>query len=136
MKKTMLLLGLLGLMISAGYAQKVKADQLPAAIKAAFAKNHPGLTKVSWEMEKKDFEAGFTLNGKETSEVYAANGALLETEVSITVAELPTAVKAKLKGQKIAEAAKITKANGTVVYEAEVKGKDLLFDTQGNSIKP
>lgn len=135
-KKAALVCIALGFMAPASYAQKVNAGKVPAAVKAAFAKNHPGLAKVSWEMEKTDFEAGFILNGKETSEVYAASGALLETEVEIKATELPDAVKAKLKGQKIAEAAKITKANGTVVYEAEVKGKDLLFDAQGNAIKP
>ena len=31
--------------------------------------------------------------------------------------------------------AKITKADGSVVYEAEIKGKDLLFDAKGNLIK-
>ena len=37
---------------------------------------------------------------------------------------------------KISETAKITKADGTVVFEVEVKGKDLLFDAKGNIIKP
>lgn len=115
-------------------AQKLSADKVPATVKAAFTKLHPG-TKVAWEMEKKNFEAGFTAGGKKTSEVYMANGMLVETEVEIKSTELPIAVLAKLKGLKIAEAAKITKADGTVNYEAEVKGKDLLFDAKGNSIK-
>ncbi len=136
MKKTAVLCLALGLAVSTSYAQKVSAGKVPAPVKAAFAKNHAGLAKVSWEMEKANFEAGFTLNGKETSEVYSPQGVLLETEVAIKVAELPDAVKMKLKGLKVAEAAKITKANGTVVYEAEVKGKDLLFDAQGNPVKP
>lgn len=116
-------------------AQKNNATKVPAQVKAAFTKLHAG-TKVSWEMEKQDYEAGFTLNGKETSEVYSAKGVLLETEVEIKSTELPAAVLTKLKGMKIAEAAKITKADGTIHYEAEVKGKDLLFDSNGNQIKP
>jgi hypothetical protein len=115
-------------------AQKLSADKVPAPVKTAFAKLHPG-AKANWELEKKNYEAGFTVSGKETSEVYAASGVLLETEVEIKSTELPTAVLAKLKGMKIAEAAKITKADGTVNYEAEVKGKDLLFDAQGNAVK-
>ena len=31
--------------------------------------------------------------------------------------------------------AKITKANGEMIYEAEIKGKDLLFDMNGNFIE-
>lgn len=116
-------------------AQKVAVSKVPALVKATFTKNHPGI-KAEWEMEKQNFEAGFTLNGKETSEVYAPAGTLLETEVSIKSTELPAAVLAKLKGMKIAEAAKITKADGKIIYEAEVKGKDLLFDANGIAVKP
>ncbi|NTE00384.1 hypothetical protein G6M26_30635 [Agrobacterium tumefaciens] len=115
-------------------AQKVAAAKVPSTVKTSFAKNHPGV-KVNWELEKQNYEAGFTLKGKETSEVYSAAGSLLETEISIHSNELPAAVLAKLKGMKIAEAAKITKADGTVNYEAEVKGKDLLFDAKGNALK-
>ena len=116
-------------------AQKLSTEKVPAPVKAAFEKLHPH-TRVNWEMEKKNYEAGFTANGKETSEVYNAGGSLLETEVAIKVAELPASVQSKLKGMKVAEAAKITKADGSVNYEAEVKGKDLLFDPNGNPVKP
>ncbi|MNI69915.1 hypothetical protein D3C87_720770 [compost metagenome] len=120
--------------VSMAQAQKLNAAKVPAEVKAAFTKLHAG-TKVSWEMEKQNYEAGFTWNGKETSEVYSAKGLLLETEVEIKSTELPAAVLAKLKGVKIAEAAKITKADGSIYYEAEVKGKDLLFDSNGNPVK-
>ncbi|GGI23770.1 hypothetical protein [Pedobacter mendelii] len=116
-------------------AQKLSIGKVPSAVKTTFVKNHPGV-KANWEMEKTNFEAGFNLNGKETSEVYSTAGSLLETEVSIQSSELPAAVLAKLKGMKISEVAKITKADGKVNYEAEVKGKDLLFDANGNAIKP
>lgn len=121
--------------ITAAQAQKLSAAKVPAQVITAFTKLHPGV-KASWEMEKQDYEAGFNLNGKEVSEVYAAKGTLLETEIEIKPTELPAAVLAKLKGTKIAEAAKITKADGAIRYEAEVKGKDLLFDPNGNPVKP
>ncbi|MFD2288235.1 hypothetical protein GJU39_16035 [Pedobacter petrophilus] len=125
----------MGGMVTVTFAQKVAAAKVPASVKTAFAKNHPGI-KEDWEMEKKNYEAEFTLNGKETSEVYTTTGFLIETEVSIKSSEFPAAVLAKLKGMKIAESAKITKADGTVKYEAEVKGRDLLFDANGNRVKP
>lgn len=121
-------------MATVAHAQKLNAAKVPAPVIAAFTKLHVG-TKVLWEMEKQDYEAGFKLNGKETSEVYSAKGMLLETETAIKPSELPAAVLAKLKGTKIAEAAKITKANGSIYYEAELKGKDLLFDVNGNPVK-
>ncbi|MFC3562889.1 hypothetical protein [Pedobacter jamesrossensis] len=135
MKKIFGIFLLMGGVVSATFAQKVAAGKVPAAVKTAFTKNHPGI-KVNWEMEKQNFEAGFTLNGKETSEVYSAAGSLLEREVAIKTSEFPAAVMLKLKGMKVAEAAKITKADGSVSYEAEVKGKDLLFDANGNLLKP
>ena len=125
----------MGVMVTVTFAQKVAAAKVPAAVKTAFAKNHPGV-KVNWEKEKENYEAGFSVSGKETSEVYAVSGSLIETEVSIKTSEFPAAVMLKLKGMKVAEAAKITKADGSVNYEAEVKGKDLLFYANGNPVKP
>jgi uncharacterized membrane protein YkoI len=135
MKRIFGILLLAGSTVITAQAQKINATKVPTQVKAAFTKLHAG-TKVSWEMEKQDYEAGFTLKGKKTSEIYSAKGMLLETEVEIKTTELPSVVLAKLKGQKIAETAKITKADGTIHYEAEVKGKDLLFDSNGNQIKP
>lgn len=135
MKKLFGLLSVMAVLTISANAQKVSAEKMPAPVKATFAKLHPN-TKVMWEMEGKNYEAGFKVKGVETSEVYAASGTLMETEVEIKVSELPAAVMAKLKGMKITEAAKITKANGSVTYEAEVKGKDLVFDANGNPVKP
>ncbi|MBC6108974.1 hypothetical protein ACFOG5_13405 [Pedobacter fastidiosus] len=134
MKRIFGIFVLIGGLASVSLAQKLDVAKVPASVKAAFAKRHPA-TKVNWEMEKVNYEAGFSLNGKEISEVYAKSGALLETEIEIKSSELPTPVLAKLRGMKIAEAARITKADGTLNYEAEVKGKDLLFDANGNPIK-
>jgi formylmethanofuran dehydrogenase subunit C len=39
------------------------------------------------------------------------------------------------KGAKIVEAGKVTNAAGTHMYEAEIKGKDLIFDENGNFLK-
>jgi hypothetical protein len=133
MKKLLGVFVMLGFVASTGYAQKIMANKVPVEVKAAFAKNHTN-GKVSWIKEEANYEAEFTLNGKETSEVYTAKGILIETETEIKVSEFPDLVKMKLKGQKVTEAAKITKADGTVVYEAEIAGKDILFDAKGNSV--
>jgi hypothetical protein len=134
MKRIVYVIVLLVFVATTSQAQKLYATKVPSAVKAAFSKTHSGVSKVSWSKEDANFEAEFSLNGKETSNVYTANGTFVESEVEIKVAELPAVVKMKLKDQKVAEAAKITKANGSVIYEAEVKGKDLLFDADGNSV--
>ena len=38
------------------------------------------------------------------------------------------------KNKKIKEAAKIITEKGNLIYEAEIKGKDLFFDENGNFI--
>jgi hypothetical protein len=118
--------------------QKVSASKVPPAVKTSFAKQFPG-TKVSWELENGNYEAGFEQQGHEMAALFQANGALIESEVEIKISELPATVtdyvKSHYKGSKIKEAAKITKASGEVNYEAEVNGKDVIFDSNGNPVK-
>lgn len=119
-------------------AQKLDALKVPAAVKASFAGKYPGASP-RWEKEDGKFEAGFKQGSQSMSAVYEANGTMTESEISIKVAELPAAVlsyvKEHYKGAAIKEAAKITKADGTVNYEAEVNKMDVLFDANGNFIK-
>jgi len=119
-------------------AQKLKDSDVPGVVKTAFDKQYPG-TKAKWEKEDGNFEAGFKKDGKVVSVVYSGTGALLETEVAIKESELPSAsmeyIKSNYKGKKIKETAKITKADGTVNYEAEIGGKDVVFDSNGKFIK-
>ena len=71
--------------------------------------------------------------------VIDAEGKIVETEVAINSNELPSNVVAYLKtnfsGQKILETAKITDAKGVVVFEVQIKKRDLIFDSKGNFIK-
>ena len=119
-------------------AQKIDASKVPAAVKTAFAKQYPGVS-VKWEKENGKFEAGFKQNGNIMSALFEANGTMTESEMDIKVADLPAAVlsyvKGHYKGKSIKEGAKITKADGTVNYEAEVDGKDVIFDAAGNFLK-
>lgn len=135
MKKIVYVIALLMFVVATSHAQKLNTAEVPVAVKSAFSKTHAKISKVSWSKEDANFEAEFTLNGKETSEVYTATGIFVESEVEMKASELPAAVKMKLKDHKITEAAKITRANGSVIYEAEIKGKDLLFDANGNPVK-
>lgn len=118
-------------------AQKIKESEVPAAVKASFSKQYPGIT-AKWEKEDGNFEAGFKKDSKEMSAIYQANGMMMESELSIKESELPAAVlnyvKVNYKDKKIKESAKITKADGSINYEAEVDGKDLIFDSKGNFV--
>ena len=122
----------------AASAQKLKESQVPEAVKTSFAKQYPGVT-AKWEKEDANFEAGFKKDGKAISVLYQADGIKKESEVSIKESELPATVlnyiKANYNGKKIQESAKITKADGTINYEAEVEGKDIIFDSKGKFLK-
>ena len=64
---------------------------------------------------------------------FSEDGTLEETETAISKNNLPAkALKFALSKGKVKEAAKIVRADWTLIYEAEVNGKDLLFDKDGN----
>lgn len=134
MKKTLLVLGLF--IAATSFAQK--KDDAPSAAKAAFAKSFPGVKGV-WEKEDGNYEVSFETAGKKMSAIYDAKGALKESEVEMTVAQLPAAIGTYMsqhyKGITVKGAAKITKADGSINYEAAIKGKDVLFDANGKFIK-
>ncbi len=138
--KKLMLLSAVGISIFnfTAHAQKLDAAKVPASVKAAFATDFPGIA-AKWEKEKTNYEAGFKHNGNIMSALYDANGNKTETEMDIRISQLPSQVKAYItqhyKGEKIKEAAIITKADGQITYEAEVKGMDLLFSKEGKFIK-
>lgn len=137
--KKLALMTVAAMITSLTFAQKLQEKDVPAPVKTAFQKNFPQAKVEKWEKEGVNFEAEFELNKTKQSVLFDAQGNLLETEVEIKLTQLPKGVleyvKANYKGQKVKEAAKITDAKGTVTYEAEIKGMDLLFDSNGKFIK-
>ena len=124
----------------AARAQRVKSADVPAAVKTALQQKYPKATGVTWEKEKGNYEANWGGASKEDNSVqFTPQGGFVEMEVAIPVTQLPAGVAAYVKsnysGAKITEAGKVTDAAGNTRYEAEVKGKDLLFDERGNFIK-
>lgn len=121
------------------YAQKLGSAKIPAEVKASFSKAHPEIRKVEWELENGSYEAEFSKNGVNTSEVYGKAGGLVETETLIKITSLPAGILAYVNGHyksvSIKEAAKITSNKGVVTYEAAIKGKDLIFDESGHFFK-
>lgn len=136
-KFNLLLFALIAITVSAD-AQKVLASQIPDVVKASFAKQYPGVTAI-WEKEGDKYEAGFKKNKQLSSALFEANGVMTESEIIIKTADLPanvlTYVKQHYKGKTIKEGSKITKADGTINFEAEVSGKDIIFDAKGNFLK-
>jgi hypothetical protein len=143
MKKNLMLMVAAVSITTATFAQhhekneKKESGNVPAAVKQAFDKQYPG-TKPRWDYEDGKYEAGFKHNGHEMSVLFNANGIVDEIEMEIPVSQLPAAATSYVtqhKMGKISEAAKITKANGEVNFEAEVKGRDVIFDATGKFLK-
>ncbi len=120
-------------------AQKINSAQVPIVVRSAFATAYPAVKTIKWEKEKGNFEAGFKQSDNTMSALFKSDGTPLESEMEIKTTLLPAPVldyvKQHYKGAKIKEAAKITKTDGEVSYEAEVNGKDLLFNSKGTYIK-
>jgi Putative beta-lactamase-inhibitor-like, PepSY-like len=120
-------------------AQSTKKVAVPEIVQQAFKKLYPAAKDVEWEKDGDNYEAEYEMAKEEISVVFDSKGTLLETEKEIEVKSLPQAatnyVQSNLPGKKIKEASKITMANGTVFFEAEVDGKDYIFDEQGNFVR-
>ena len=121
-------------------AQDLKEKDVPATVKAAFASKYPAAKKVSWEKEKGNYEANWGgKSGEDNSAVFTPAASFVEIVVAIPVGQLPPSVASYIslhyKGAKIKEAGKVTDAAGKHMYEAEIKGKDLIFDEKGAFIK-
>jgi len=130
-KKIVLMSIILGSVALGTQAQEIV---VPDVVKSALTNAYPKAKDVEWDKEGKDFEASFENGKEELSVVFDAKGKILETEKEIEFSTLPDTIKMALKGKKVSEAAIITK-NGKTFYEAEVGGKDLIFDTQGKPSK-
>ena len=123
-----------------GRAQKLSATAVPAPVRTALASKYPGAVAVTWEKEKGNYEANWGGRSKEDNSVlFTPDGRFVEQVVAIPVSALPPAVatyvKEHYRGARITEAGKVTDASGQTRYEAEVKGKDLVFDAAGNFLK-
>lgn len=140
MKKIILSLFAILTITTMAVAQKVKSSMVPGPAKDALMKKYPEASKITWEKEKGNYEANWGgKSGEDMSVQFTPAGVFVEQVVAISPSELPAGVTAYVKqhykGVKITEAGKVTDAKGTLMYEAEVKGKDLVFDEKGNFLK-
>lgn len=144
MKKIMSLVAVLFTLSTATFAQE-KAEgsehiNVPAKVKSALMQKYPEAKKVGWEKENGNYEANWGgKSGEDNSVQFTPAGNFIEIVNAIPVSQLPAKVPAYVnqhyKGAKITEAGKVTDAKGKTSYEAEVHGKDIIFDENGNFVK-
>lgn len=140
MKNLFLAIALIGVSTFAYSQEKEEKNEgveVPSVVEKAFQKAYPNV-KAEWENEDGKYEAGFKYKGEEMSVLYNAQGVLEEKETEIKLSKLPAMASSYISKKqlgKIKEASKITKTNGTVMYEAEIATGDVLFDAKGNFVK-
>lgn len=109
-----------------GQAQRSAEDQVPAAVRTAFAARFPHATAVKWERENAtEHEAEFKDQGVERSASFDPQGTWLETETAIAEAALPAPVRATLArdhaGRRVKECERVETATQGTLYEVEVQ---------------
>lgn len=114
---------------------------VPAVVKKALIAEFPEAVKVTWEKEKRNYEANWGgKSGEDNSAMFTPTGDFVEIVRAIKVSELPASVapyvKVRFNGAVITEAGKVTDAKGKQTYEAEIRGKDLIFDLDGKYLTP
>lgn len=114
-------------------------NRVPDAVRTAFNKKFPTVQKADWGREgKTEWEAEFTMNGKDMSANFDLDGHWKETETTLSINELPEKVRTALQQQfsdfNIKEAA-YTETESANVYEVIIKkGRERLeitFNTDG-----
>ncbi len=114
--------------------------QVPSKVTTALKQKYPEAKNVGWEKENGNYEANWGgKSGEDNSVQFTPQGSFVEIVKAIPVNDLPhniiTYVNEHYKGSKITEAGKVTDAAGKTSYEAEVKGRDIIFDENGNFLK-
>jgi hypothetical protein len=119
-------------------SSKWDQSQLPATVRDAFEKKYPGTT-ATWQKEGEQYEAEYKMDGKSFTAVYGSDGSLQETEMEISLSELPDSARNYLqshfKPDEIKEIEKLTLPNGESSFEAEAAGQELVFDSMGRFVK-
>jgi hypothetical protein len=143
MNTIMHLLITIALLSNSAFAQKISANKVPTTVISTFKAKFPTATKISWEMEKSEYEVNFKLKKEEMSANFDNTGKWLETETEIKVSNLPASVQSVISkdfaGFRINEASKIESAKDGNCFETEIeKGEetfDVLFSADGKVLR-
>jgi hypothetical protein len=119
-----------------GFSQN---SNIPLAIKSAFTRAFKNVSDVKWEKEGRSYEVSFVQNGIKTSADIDEKGKVLEIESEMKITSLlpqiVSYIKAHYKGKELTGASKIKYADGSINYEALIKGNGIVFDSKGSFLK-
>lgn len=135
MKK--LLTSIICIVLLAACNQAAKTREVPTNISEAFIKLHPNATILKWNDEHPIWEAKYQDSEEKGAISFNAKAEVTETELVISENLLPNAsvipdyIKTHYPNEKIKGCEKITKADGTIIYEIQITGKEIVFDGSG-----
>lgn len=140
--KNLSLVGMALLLLS--YTACGQAEKgVPEKVKASFDQRFATASHVKWSKENDtEWEAEFKMDKRDYSANFSNDGKWMETEYKISADELPAAVKATIQkefdGYKI-EASELSETADGKMFEIELeKGEievEAIIDTKGNLIK-
>lgn len=147
MKKILGFTAILFALSSATFAQENEGGNnhvnVPAVVKNANMQKYPESKThhITWEKEKGNYEANWGgKDGEANSVQYTPLGTFIEIVKEIPVKDLPKGVisyaKSHYKTTKFGDVGKVLDAHGKTSYEVEIHGKDVIFDENGNFVKP
>ena len=119
-------------------------SKIPEKVTKAFEQKFKNATLVKWNKENDhEYEASFEWNGQKHSANFSDSGAWIETESSITYAQLPEKVKSTFakdhKKALVKSIYKIENAKKEIKYEIEIKENlntiEFIYDSNGKLIK-
>lgn len=141
MNTSFLIIPFISLALISACNQADNSKNVPENIKNIFMKSHPNATILKWNDESPVWEAKYK-DGDETGAVsYNADCAITETELVVNETQLPNDslipnyIKTNYPNEKIQSCEKITKANGSITYEIQITGKEVVFDHAGKFLE-
>ncbi|MCW2118254.1 hypothetical protein [Flavobacterium sp. 7A] len=117
--------------------QSSTSREVPENIKMAFVKSHPYAIILKWNDEPPFWEVKYKESTEKGAVSYDENAVITETELVITKdllpngATIPNYIKANYPKEKMQGYEKITTASGTITYEIQIPGKEIVFDANG-----
>lgn len=138
--KALLIVLCLWVSISACQSSKNKVA-VPDNIKNAFAQVHPNATDIRWIEEPGIYEAKFSDGTMKGAVSFNEKGDVVETEEVIGQDNLPNLVsiieyiRTSYPGESIQQCEKITKQDGSIIYELQIQGKELVFNSEGQFLE-
>ena len=122
---------------------KVAASAVPQVVRNAVKKEWPNASVSAWSREvekgRTKYEAETSDGGVKRDVLLGADGSILEVETTLTVAQLPAAVrKAATAGGHQIDGAEMVVAGQEMFYELKIRGRasELKLLPNGQPVQP